>query len=268
MIKKALHSVTFAATVFVLSGCAYLKDRARDAADILTLSYEETIGAKGRVGPLSIGLLAGGESRGLRGGALTATKDAKSNDLNDQGDIGFLFGGYENFNPTDKWASLRHKGYTASGALIWGAEDIIDQDRTHWPYYTEVEAVVGFGAGLRVGVNFGEFFDFLVGFVGVDLYDDDVWESLDERVALTVVDIDGNPVEDVGCVIDGRTYRSDSGGQIVSTRLKGDRVIIRMRRGGRFFVHDRYNVAGGTVEVGVEDLVYQLSGPPGPIRRR
>ncbi|OVE81243.1 hypothetical protein BVY04_03710 [bacterium M21] len=44
----------------------------------------------------------------------------------------------------------------------------------HWPYLTQIEAAAGFGAGIRLGVNPGEFLDFLLGWFGLDPYCDDL----------------------------------------------------------------------------------------------
>ena len=38
-----------------------------------------------------------------------------------------------------------------------------------WFNYGQVEVAVGVGPGVRVGVNFVEIVDFIVGFVGIDL---------------------------------------------------------------------------------------------------
>ena len=63
-------------------------------------------------------------------------------------------------------------------------------------YFTQVEVTVGLYVGLKVGVNIGEFVDFLLGFVGIDIMDDDepfvpprlkqlrdspIWQRLDEK---------------------------------------------------------------------------------------
>ena len=64
----------FLAATFLACGCAssYLADRARDGADIFTASAGYGAGARGRVGPLSLGLYAGAGSAGLRGGQVLA----------------------------------------------------------------------------------------------------------------------------------------------------------------------------------------------------
>ncbi|MFO1524078.1 MAG: hypothetical protein U1G05_19045 [Kiritimatiellia bacterium] len=64
----------FLAATFLAGGCAssYLADRARDGADIFTASAGYGAGARGRVGPLSLGLYAGAGSAGLRGGQVLA----------------------------------------------------------------------------------------------------------------------------------------------------------------------------------------------------
>jgi hypothetical protein len=44
----------------------------------------------------------------------------------------------------------------------------------HSPYFTQVEVAAGFGGVARVGFNPGELMDLCLGFVGVDIYDDDL----------------------------------------------------------------------------------------------
>ena len=58
----------------LLSGCAtpYMMDRANDAADIFTMTYEWGGGIKSRIGPFAFGCGATASSTGLRGGALVS----------------------------------------------------------------------------------------------------------------------------------------------------------------------------------------------------
>ena len=47
---------------------------------------------------------------------------------------------------------------------------------TNYPahYWTQIEVTAGAGPSVRVGFNPGELVDFLVGWFGVDLYNDDI----------------------------------------------------------------------------------------------
>lgn len=47
------------------------------------------------------------------------------------------------------------------------------EERVPWWYFTEIEAVGGLGLTLRMGVNPGEFVDFLLGWFGIDIFNDD-----------------------------------------------------------------------------------------------
>jgi hypothetical protein len=53
------------------------------------------------------------------------------------------------------------------------------------PYYYQIEGVAALGLSVRFGVNLAELADFLVGFAGVDLLNDDIaeWESFMRRRA-------------------------------------------------------------------------------------
>jgi hypothetical protein len=44
----------------------------------------------------------------------------------------------------------------------------------HWYYYTQIEAALGVGGTIRIGMNAGEIMDFLFGWVGVDIMHDDI----------------------------------------------------------------------------------------------
>ncbi len=73
-------------------------------------------------------------------------------------------------------------------------------------YYTQAEVTVGLFVGIKIGVNFGEILDFLLGFAGIDIMGDDepfvppelerlraspVWDRLDEETKRQIIEQTG-----------------------------------------------------------------------------
>jgi hypothetical protein len=46
--------------------------------------------------------------------------------------------------------------------------------------FSQIEIVAAVGPSIRIGVNPGEILDFVVGWLGFDLYDDDIYRYRDE----------------------------------------------------------------------------------------
>lgn len=66
-------------------------------------------------------------------------------------------------------------------------KDLFKNKKTRWApayYFTRLELQLGLYFGVRIGINPGEFLDFLFGFFTADMYDDDEpWtQSLEERL--------------------------------------------------------------------------------------
>lgn len=171
------------------TGCAtspYLTDRARDAADIFTVTHGVNFGAKARVGPIHAGLLLGFDSFGLRAGQF---------DWNywDQGNFGSVtdfdvtFLSQEEFSvPWLTIARDRGKQLRSGGLCCIALPDYaISPDRplsarAKIPYYTQVEVAGGFFiVGARAGFNPGELVDFLLGWTTLDIFDDDIGLAAD-----------------------------------------------------------------------------------------
>lgn len=183
---------------FLASGCAsseYWRDRRNDALDIFTVTTGLGVGAKARVGPMHAGLLLNHDMEGLRSGMFQ--KFVCRDDLADvMLDLDCTLVAedhcvqFEHYH--DRYAANRRtKMYIAAGGC--SLSDIpLDgsrQRRTSWvqyspcvcspqnscaSYYSEIEICAGLGGSLRLGFNPGELLDFLVGWVGLDFYGDDI----------------------------------------------------------------------------------------------
>jgi hypothetical protein len=183
--------------ILLLCGCAssgYLANRRRDAADIVTISVGSGIGAKARIGPVGTGVLLDSPEYGVRGGDWLT----KSNFGNPgkpipvNSDLQLLILGQETFLGSCK-VQERGKAFTVNmicGLNIPRLTDLhnlakaadrevhqvapLDLRYFPWPYLTQIEAVIGLGASLRIGFNPGELLDFILGWAGLDLFRDDV----------------------------------------------------------------------------------------------
>jgi hypothetical protein len=154
-----------------------LIDRWRDASDILTVAVGKGYGGKARVGPVHLGAFYNRDYMGLRGGESHrqwSSKDALPSTFDF--DLTFISG--ERFDP-EKFVRTRdrHKCFVASG--VAGLSFSKGFEGEDWSvgdasYYTQVEMAAGLVRTLRLGLNPGEVLDFLLGWVRIDLFDDDV----------------------------------------------------------------------------------------------
>lgn len=203
--RKAILVV---AVVVCMTGCsssAYLTDRGRDAADILTLTAGVGFGVRARVGPLHTGLIANYDAAGLRAGDLAVfAGEPKGRRFFDMefpwpGPFGswsdeWAFGGVGSFVElcwTEDVPMLRGKVYE-TGNMTW-SRGVGTSESWRWvplvtsglrtseswgggfhSYWTQVEVSGGLIGTLRVGVNPGELVDFLLGWATLDLYSDDI----------------------------------------------------------------------------------------------
>ena len=163
------------------AGCAspYWRGRRADAADVFTATAGIGIGATARIGPLHAGLGANTDFYGIEAGESV------------QGGLGLLVvgAGYEAsdaaFGPFGR--SVVHLGTDArrrgknnvppSGERglrpipFWDPPEPAGGNPARW---TQIEVAAGLLGGVRLGFNPGELLDLLLGFFGVDLYDDDI----------------------------------------------------------------------------------------------
>ena len=169
-----------------MTGCAtsYWVDRGRDAADVLTLGVGVGLGTKARVGPLQTGVLFDVPMTGLRGGQFTGLEGCDIG-LPMSMDMQWLVGGAEAFQPNKFWPghNLRRKKFVAESTPRLSAMSApytpfyhhLTSEFDRAPsYYTQVEAVFGLLISVRVGLNPGEFLDFILGWTTLDLFGDDI----------------------------------------------------------------------------------------------
>lgn len=199
------------------AGCTanYWNDRGNDAADIMTFTGGSAYGAATRVGPLHAGLGFYGEAWGLRGGALGEKGNLivvnpidKPENLFDKPakNVRLLIGKTGEYTLGYKedflYGRTEEKNYITAGnpafafdgyPLLTGARALIknkDEIPLILPYYTQIDAAGGFLGGIRVGMNPGELFDFMLGFTTLDIYGDDVESKHFVPNAETVVTLD------------------------------------------------------------------------------
>jgi hypothetical protein len=167
------------------SGCGtpgVLGDRARDAADVFTLSAGSGVGVRARAGPVHAGVIADIGTTGLRGGRFQNGLGHSAGELEYlvmpvdsiiAGQPKWTFAA-EVFEPDDN----RGKGYTAFSRVPFITTTIQTEkgqpQRWFHPYLTQVELQFGLILMLRVGFNPVELLDLILGLVGVDILADDV----------------------------------------------------------------------------------------------
>lgn len=166
-----------------IGGCAsggYVGNRLNDAADIATITLGTGAGAKARVGPIQLALIKNSDLVGLRAGQVFCN----GNDLlaNDElyvlpfplpatrTDHWYVLPyGIESFShESDSLSHMRGKDVAAQSPFPGIA---IGRGSA---FYSQVEVAGGLGLTIRLGLNPGELLDFLLGFVFLDIYQDDV----------------------------------------------------------------------------------------------
>jgi hypothetical protein len=160
-------------------GSAYVADRGRDAADIVSVSLGIGLGAKARVGPIHAGLLAQKDCVGLRGGQIGATGNNGDFESPLPLPVGYPppFSSIEFYRSRGKLkADVRSKSYAAHGQLPFVTHALMTETNpvTIHPYFADIVGVVAAGLSVRVGFNPGELLDFLLGWLTVDIFGDDV----------------------------------------------------------------------------------------------
>ena len=181
------HVLAILATAVTMTGCAstraYMVDRGRDAADIVTVTAGTGLGVKVKAGPLATGLILNGDIVGLRGGETFANLDYENLDIwlpvPVSGELDWLCG-LEEWDARDP--NARHKSYGHSSCFPLVISDLFGDKKDGWstPYPYQVEVGAGLGLSLHVGLNPAEALDFLLGWVGIDIFKDDV-ESMKRK---------------------------------------------------------------------------------------
>jgi len=166
-------------------------NRGRDAKDILTATVGGGAGGKVRAGPLQLGLMLNCAEMGLRGGEFVRAAPFQKAESGLPGSMDALYWAYgiETFNG-GPLAPARGKSFHAvtfamctapiSERFLFGKKS-----RRHSgehakyspiPYWTQIEAAIGVGGTIRLGVNPGELIDFLLGWTTLDIFGDDIEE--------------------------------------------------------------------------------------------
>ena len=179
-----------------LTGCStpFMTDRERDAADIFTASLGRGAGIKARTGPFQVGLFGNRDKIGLRGGQFHGNLDFSGPGGFDEGISGaYLYGcsstydytftlfSLESFYSPDKCLSCqRGKNLKSFGVLGITPINLTSCNRNeiNKSSFTQLEVAMGLGFTVRLGFNPGEALDFLAGWIGIDLYNDDLAKSI------------------------------------------------------------------------------------------
>jgi len=153
-----------------LDGCAgaraYFADRGRDFGDMLTLTVGTGAGFKARVGPLNTSLFfSRGDLLGIRNGSVSCPSLADSG--TSQAAEFFVVG-----SERTPLGEQRGKSFFAVNAFLFEVPEL----KEPYPieFFTQIEAALGLGFFIRLGVNPGEILDFILGWTTLDMFGDDV----------------------------------------------------------------------------------------------
>jgi len=178
-VQTVMRLVLLAALTVACTGCAtysYLVDRTRDAADVFTVTVGTGGGAKVRVGPVQVAAISNSDLVGLRAGkvfwdgnGLIANREVYSPlPILSSRYMRAMFG-LEGFSHgVGSISSFRRKDIIARSPFPF----VVLGDSA--PYYTQIEAAGGLLLTLRLGFNPGELVDFVLGWLFLDIYSDDV----------------------------------------------------------------------------------------------
>jgi hypothetical protein len=189
-------------------GCrstGYLAERRRDLADVATASVGLGLGARARLGPVHLTpLMVDLELAGLRGGEWFHIPDlamAVTQPPQEAGAVWWCSSIWDLPESCPDRERLRQRGKAHIAMPLWASEDaglyslmtdtlpFVSLPRPAWKregvrlprypaaYHTQIELSLAIGGSLRLGLNPGEFADFLLGWFWLDLYHDDTWSG-------------------------------------------------------------------------------------------
>lgn len=177
--KKIFGITGLLGIMIMFSGCAttYMSDRGRDAADIFTATVGIGAGAKARVGPIQAGLLGDCHLTGLRAGKFPCRQ--QQCDIPATFDLQAVAFGLQCLRCDDHIPGQRGKEFEADFNWIpfWAPakpHGFPPEVPSCPAYWSQIEVVIGLGPTIRLGFNPGELVDFLLGWVHVDIYKDDL----------------------------------------------------------------------------------------------
>ena len=176
-------------SITLTSGCAtYVRDRMADAGDIITVTVGEGLGVTAKAGPIHTGLGYCFDYYGLRcGEILKRNRGAWDFGEYRSGDFALVILAVSGFwsnecNNLPKRAEVRGKTFESEW-LNWQGNGhfvpFFDVPSGHHgkgcpSQLTQMDIAIGVGISIRLGINPLELVDFILGFVGLDIYDDDV----------------------------------------------------------------------------------------------
>lgn len=205
-----------AAALLLGAGCrhsAWLAERRRDLADVGTASVGLGLGAQLRLGALHLTpLMLQTESAGLRGGEWFRAPSLIDDVECPPQEVGMLWWSSSVWDLPEGCPDrdrLRQRGkahlttplYLPATAKLHDLHSdtppFLSLPRSTWPaeklslpryptaWHTQIEVSLALLGSLRLGVNPGELADFLLGWIQIDLYRDDLWGVPPEQAAAT-----------------------------------------------------------------------------------
>jgi len=174
--RKIVWGIGVLVLMLVQCGCmssrSYLGDRMFDAADVFTTTVGVGAGGVARVGPFSTGMFANTDLFGLRSGVLGIVSPLGPDGVQFNV-LGWGFDGYAGYPMhgcvEDRSKQLGHKSY----GFIVGVSQFWKHPR-NYSALTQIEVAGGILGTLRLGFNPGELLDFVLGWLTIDIYDDDL----------------------------------------------------------------------------------------------
>lgn len=166
-----------------MTSCAstrsYFADRGRDTLDVMTVTVGIGAGIHARLGPFPFGAWSATDVAGLRYGSFFARiPDTDEREEVNSKLMSFLLPIMLIFSPGGEmnWDSLPdiwHYGnyYPMNEIQLLRNKST---ENLEVPNYTQLEASVGIGPSLRLGLNPGEFLDLVLGLTTIDIFDDDI----------------------------------------------------------------------------------------------
>lgn len=184
--------VTLVVLGVLTSGCGYLGRRLDDACDIFTATAEaKAVGFKAQMGPWGGFGIYGSDPDAFGVGFIGGQRTSYDfTDVTMPPLMGFVQKvrnlhddrRRKEFHVVQSWLVPYLRPQSNPSAFSGGFKEAGDWRRVA-PRYTQVEVAIGFWGGIRLGVNFGELVDFLVGWTTLDIFGDDVppapeeWEA-------------------------------------------------------------------------------------------
>jgi hypothetical protein len=175
--KEIIRIIATVVIIINMTGCAstkgYFADRLRDAKDPITVGVGAGGGAKVRLGPVQAGIITDFPLAYLRGGEFgtIASQEGTGHCMFlPDGDFDFIWSGSEGFSSTNPTTKQRRKVFRAETDRI---PFVYNLQSPNPAYYSQIEIAGGILGTIRIGFNPGELLDFILGWMNIDIYNDD-----------------------------------------------------------------------------------------------